>query len=41
MHSPGSVSLRDQLTHDYVRDQHDRLSLISLTSVPTVRQAAT
>lgn len=37
----GSVLPRDQLSHDYVRDQRDRLSLISLTSVPTVRQAAT
>lgn len=37
----GSVLPRDQLSHDYVRDQRDRLSLISLTSVPTARQAAT
>lgn len=37
----GSVLPRDQLSHDYVRDQRDRLSLISLTSVPTARHAAT
>ena len=39
--SQRSVSPQDQLARDNVRDQRDRLSLISLTSVPTVRQAAT
>lgn len=37
----GSVLPQDQLSHDYVRDQRDWLSLILLTSVPTARRAAT